>query len=253
MKPAAELGIRPLGDAAIIVELAERDQISTVVLDDVLHAQRLLQQAEIPGVTEITAAFASVALFYDSVRVRQTGAMIFDSLEAQIRTVLSSPSAPAAAADPEQQAIEIPVCYDAKFALDLAEVAASAGVSHQEVIRLHASAEYRVACVGFTPGFPYLVGLPAELATPRRSIPRTAVPAGSVAIGGAQAGIYPVDSPGGWHVIGRTPLRLFDTARDIPSLLAAGDRVRFRQITRAEYDRLAAEAASRSVQAPANK
>jgi inhibitor of KinA len=134
--------------------------------------------------------------------------------------------------------IDVPVCYDDEFALDLPEVAAHCRLPPDEVVRLHARAAYRVACVGFTPGFPYLSGLPDRLATPRRSTPRSAVPAGSVAIGGNQTGIYPHQSPGGWNIIGRTPLRLFDPRSDPPARLAIGDAVRFRVIAREEFDEL---------------
>jgi inhibitor of KinA len=131
------------------------------------------------------------------------------------------------------------VCYEGEFAPDLAEVAHHAGLSPDEVAQRHAAAAYRVGCVGFMPGFPYLTGLPPELATPRRAIPRREVAAGSVAIGGSQTGIYPSVSPGGWNVIGRTPLRLFDVTRQPPALLRAGDAVRFRAISRTEFESLA--------------
>ncbi|HEU5314150.1 MAG TPA: 5-oxoprolinase subunit PxpB, partial [Candidatus Udaeobacter sp.] len=106
------------------------------------------------------------------------------------------------------------------------------------VIRLHSAAEYRVACIGFVPGFPFLAGLPKKLATPRRDVPRKQIPPGSVGIGGAQTGVYPLCSPGGWNLIGRTPLRLFDPEKNPPALLRAGDRVRFRSITRDEFETL---------------
>jgi inhibitor of KinA len=134
--------------------------------------------------------------------------------------------------------IEIPVCYDGEFAPDLGDVALHAGLPADEIIRRHSSADYRVSCVGFTPGFPFLSGLPAELATPRRSTPRKEIPEGAVAIGGAQTGVYPRKSPGGWNVIGRTPLRLFDVRREPPALFHAGDHARFRKISREEFDAL---------------
>jgi inhibitor of KinA len=132
----------------------------------------------------------------------------------------------------------VPVCYDRDFAVDLDEVATRSRLMPAEVVSRHASASYRVACVGFTPGFPYLSGLPNELATPRRLTPRKLVAAGSVGIGGNQTGIYPQDSPGGWNIIGRTPLRLFDPSEVPPSLFVIGDTVRFRQITRDEFEQL---------------
>jgi inhibitor of KinA len=134
--------------------------------------------------------------------------------------------------------VEIPVCYEGDFGPDMADVVAHTGRSSNEIVRLHAGANYLVQCVGFTPGFPFLSGLPRELATPRRPTPRTQVPAGSVAIGGRQTGIYPLASPGGWNLIGRTPLRLFDSASPSPVFLQVGDRVRFRAISSVEFDSL---------------
>jgi inhibitor of KinA len=129
------------------------------------------------------------------------------------------------------------VCYDLELALDLARIAEQTSLEQTQVIELHSSATYTTACIGFMPGFPFLAGLPAKLHLPRLATPRTRVPAGSVAIAAAQAGIYPFDSPGGWNVIGRTPLRLFDAHQNPPALLRPGDRVRFRSITREEFDK----------------
>jgi inhibitor of KinA len=136
----------------------------------------------------------------------------------------------------KRRRIEIPVCYDADFALDLARVEVETNLSADTIIALHSSAEFVVACVGFMPGFPFLAGLPEKLRTTRLATPRTKVPAGSVAIARTQAGVYPVESPGGWNLIGRTPLRLFDANANPPALLQAGDRVRFRGITRNEFE-----------------
>jgi KipI family sensor histidine kinase inhibitor len=130
--------------------------------------------------------------------------------------------------------LEIPVCYDRTVAIDIDAIAAHASLSVDEVIALHTAAVYRVYMIGFTPGFPYLGGLDDRLAMPRRATPRERVPAGSVAVGGAQTGIYPDESPGGWWIIGRSPLRLFDPMADPPALLRAGDRVRFRAISAGE-------------------
>jgi KipI family sensor histidine kinase inhibitor len=141
-----------------------------------------------------------------------------------------------------QRHVEIPVCYEAEFALDLSDVAAAAGLSEAEVIRRHAEARYVVQFLGFAPGFPYLLGLPEELHTPRRATPRVRVPAGSVGIGGRQTGIYPQELPGGWNIIGRTPLTLFNPLADQPTLLQPGDTVRFVPVTVAEYRSLPATA-----------
>lgn len=134
---------------------------------------------------------------------------------------------------------EIPVCYGGEFGPDLAEVAELHGISEKEVIFLHSRVDYRVCFLGFSPGFPYLSGLPAELATPRLETPRKLVPAGSVAIGGEQTGIYPVDSPGGWRIIGQTPHQLFTPLADEPTLLRPGDTVRFVPISREHWSKRA--------------
>ncbi|HEY2614720.1 MAG TPA: 5-oxoprolinase subunit PxpB [Chthoniobacterales bacterium] len=232
--------IQPLGDSALIVRVVadfarDPDGSLTAVLD-VLEA---LEAAAIPGVIELAPAYATVAVFYDPVRISMNADSTdpFESLRKKIVAIISAGSSKKKQRS-EASAIEVPVCYDRAFALDLDKVEQQTGLSGTEIIRRHASAAYRVNCIGFSPGFPYLSGLPAELATPRRATPRTDVPAGSLAIGGAQTGIYPKNSPGGWNVIGRTPLVLFDVRRDPPARLRAGDRVRFRQITREEFDEM---------------
>src|SRR5262249_10853589 len=128
-----------------------------------------------------------------------------------------------------------PVCYDSDFAPDLQAVANHCRLSPNDLIACHSSGRYQVRCVGFTPGFPYLNGLPKQLAMPRRATPRTRVPAGSVAIGGRQTGIYPLSSPGGWNLIGRTPLQIFDARRESPALLRIGDNVTFKVISAKEF------------------
>jgi inhibitor of KinA len=136
------------------------------------------------------------------------------------------------------RAIEVPICCDTEFALDLEQVARHAKLSSAEVVDLYCAGIYCVGCIGFTPGFPYLLGLPGKLATPRRASPRKEVPAGSVAIGGEQTGIYSLRSPGGWNVIGRTPLQLFDPQNNPPALLNVGDRISFRALMRDEFEAL---------------
>ncbi|MBL8744821.1 MAG: 5-oxoprolinase subunit PxpB, partial [Phycisphaerae bacterium] len=137
--------------------------------------------------------------------------------------------------------IVIPVCYEADCAPDLMEVAAMHRVEASEVVRLHSSAVYTVQFIGFSPGFAYLAGLPRRLETPRLERPRTRVPAGSIGLAGMQTGVYPRSTPGGWRIIGRTPLRMFDAARAEASTLALGDCVRFQPITRAEFADLSSE------------
>ena len=228
--------IAPLGDSALIVRVvADFERDPDKALSAVRGALEALQRAAIPGVIELAPAYTTIGVFYKPTDV--AGHSPFESLRSAIETALST-STIQSEPDIQTPVIEVPVCYAPKFALDLRDVACAAGLTEDEVVRRHVNGFYRVNCVGFTPGFPYLSGLPLELATPRRAIPRKEVPAGAVAIGGAQTGIYPSKSPGGWNIIGRTPLRLFDIQREPPALLRAGDRVRFREILRNEFDSL---------------
>jgi inhibitor of KinA len=234
--------IVPLGDSALIVRVRERfDDAPEETLDTVLRAFQQLEGAAVPGVIELAPAYTSVAVFFDPIAVAkatETSDEVFDWLATRIRAAISRVADLGGAARSRSQTVEIPVCYDPEFALDIDDVARRANISPSEVIGLHSAAEYRVACIGFVPGFPFLIGLPKKLATPRRDVPRKKIPAGSVGIGGAQTGIYPLRSPGGWNLIGRTPLRLFDPDKSPPALLRAGERVRFRKITRDEFESL---------------
>jgi inhibitor of KinA len=230
--------ITPLGDSALIVRVVDdfaRDPEAS--LDEVLAALRSLEVAAIPGVTELAPAYSTIGVFFNAAGIGRAAAEHepYDWLRTKIESALTAqPTGGKRGVEAPQ--IEIPVCYDREFAPDLDDVASVAGLAAEEVIRRHSSAAYRVNCVGFIAGFPFMSGLPSELATPRRAAPRKEVPAGSVGIGGAQTGIYPRKSPGGWNLIGRTPLRLFDVQRDPPTILQAGDRVRFREISREEFD-----------------
>jgi inhibitor of KinA len=216
--------LAPLGDAAVVVTLAETLDAGTVAAVQALVAA--LEAGPLPGLVECVPANAGLTVFYDPVRVaRKEGPSAYDRVCQWIgerATVV-------------ERRVVIPVCYGGEWGPDLEAVAAAHGVSAEEVVARHSGAEYFVSAVGFTPGFPYLGGLPESLHTPRRGTPRTRVPGGSVAIGGAQTGIYPFETPGGWHLIGRTPLRLFNPQSRPPALLQAGDRVRFRRIAPAKF------------------
>lgn len=229
--------IRALGDSALIIHpVAQPADRPERTLAEVLGAKHRIESARIPGVIECASAYTTVAVFFDPAAVIRAGALpdgIFEWLGQRIGEALASRSRHKMDLS---RLIEVPACFDDEFALDLEKVAGNAGISSGDVIKLYCAASYRVSCIGFTPGFPYLSGLPKKLATPRQAVPRKEVAAGSVAIGGGQAGIYPLRSPGGWNVIGRTPLRLFDPANNPPALLRAGDRVRFRVMPRDEFE-----------------
>lgn len=190
---------------------------------------RALAAVDIEGVQEVTPGSRTVQL-----RLR-----VAANPDASLARAVSIIEGVRAGNIDQPRIIEIPICCDPDFAPDLERVAHDAGLTSDAASDLHASAEYRVRFLGFSPGFAYMDGLPTPLHAPRLDSPRPRVRAGSVGIAGARTGIYPSDSPGGWRLIGATPLRMFDPAREDAALLSPGDRVRFRRITRAEFDALA--------------
>ena len=222
----------PAGDLAVSVELG--DEISREVNARVLALEYLLQQKGLPGVLETVPTFHSLLVYYDPFVVG------YEELITALRALV-----PQACPEvlPPARTVEIPCCYGGDLGFELDAAAARLGLTPEELARLHAEADYYVYFVGFTPGLPYMTGMPEPLTIPRLETPRTKTPAGSVGIGGSQCCIYPVESPGGFWVLGRTPIRLYDPASPDPILLRAGDYVRFRAIDRAEFDRIAAAAA----------
>ena len=234
--------IMALGDSALIVRV--RDQFEDApeeTIDEVLRTFQQLRKAAIPGVIELAPAYTGVAVFFDPVAITKSSGTpdnVFDWLATRIDAVLARhrDGRRARISKGDVRIVEIPVCYDSEFAPDLDDVAQHTHIPATEIVDLHSTGEYRVACIGFVPGFPFLAGLPKKLATPRRDVPRKEIPPGSVGIGGAQTGIYPLRSPGGWNLIGRVPLKLFDPTKDPPTLLCPGDRVRFRATTREEFE-----------------
>ena len=226
----------PAGDLAVLVEFDE--EISVEVNTRVRALEFLIQQKGLAGVVETVPAFRSLLVYYDP---RAVG---YDALCAAITELL--PQAGTAVLPPSRL-VELPCCYDdAELGFDLAAAARRLGFSTGELVRLHSQAEYLVYFIGFTPGLPYMTGMPERLTIPRLETPRTKTPAGSVGIGGTQCCVYSVESPGGFWVLGRTPLRLYDPEALEPILLRPGDRVGFRAIDRREYDAIAARVDARS-------
>jgi KipI family sensor histidine kinase inhibitor len=214
--------LAPLGDSALLIVFGDR-------VDPALNRRALALAkalADLPGVTDRVPAYASLALYYDPCVWRHEG------LVEAVTPYLADEGAAA----PEDRSLRIPVCYGGEHGPDLDAVARHCGLAPDEVIARHSGGEYLVYFLGFTPGFAYLGGLDPALATPRRGTPRSSVPAGAVGIAGEQTGIYPQASPGGWRLIGRTPLRLFDPLREPPCLLAPGDRLRFAPIGPDEFE-----------------
>lgn len=215
----------PAGDLAVSVELG--DEISREVNARVLALEYLIQQKALAGVVETVPSFRSLLVYYDPLVVG------YEELTAALRVLLSQARSDVL---PPARTVEIPCCYGGDLGFELDAAAARLGLTPEEVVGLHAGADYHVYFVGFTPGLPYMTGMPDRLTIPRLETPRTRTPAGSVGIGGVQCCIYSVESPGGFWVLGRTPLRLYDPTTLDLILLQAGDRVRFRPVDRSEFD-----------------
>lgn len=216
--------LSPLGEVAVIIQCG--DQLSDAVQRRVMSVCALLEKSTLPAMIEWVPSYTSVTVFYDPFisSYPQLCKILLQQLNQMKESVQYKP-----------RTVTIPVCYGGEWGPDLDYVASEHGLTAEDVIAIHTSGDYLVHMIGFAPGFPYLGGLSEQIATPRRATPRLRVEAGTVGIGGKQTGIYPVDTPGGWQCIGRTPLRLFWPEEDVPSLLAAGDRVRFEQITMQDY------------------
>jgi inhibitor of KinA len=218
--------IVPAGDSALIVEFEER--IDPAVNARTIACADAIQTAGIAGVRDVVPTYRSVAVYFDPLRTDS------DALIERITHEAEHVAVPAAiTAAP----VRIPVCYGGELGPDLAAVATFAGSTPDEVVQLHSSVIYRVFMLGFVPGFAYLGLVDERIAMPRHSTPRVRVPTGSVGIAGVQTGIYPAETPGGWQLIGRTPLKPFDASRREPFLMKAGDAVQFFPIDRGEYDR----------------
>lgn len=217
------------GDSALTIELEPR-------IDPVINARAIaladaIAAAPPSGVRDVVPTYRSVTIYFDPLRTD------YAALVARVENDATKP-APGSAA--QRDPIQIPVCYGGDFGPDLPAIAAAAGMTELDVIGLHAGRIYRVFMLGFVPGFAYLGSVDDRIAVSRHPIPRGRVVAGSVGIAGAQTGVYPTDTPGGWQIVGRTPLHPFDVRRADPFLMKPGDSVKFSAIDRGEYDRLQA-------------
>ena len=223
----------PAGDLAVSIELGE--EISVQVNTRVRALEYLIEQKALPGVVETVPTYRSLLVYYDPAVVG------YETLCAQLATLSEQTTTTAL---PPAREVELPCCYGDELGPDLDAAARRLELPADELVRLHAGAEYLVYFIGFTPGLPYMTGAPERLTIPRLDTPRVKVPAGSVAIGGIQCCVYSVDSPGGFWLLGRTPVRLYDPEAAEPILLRPGDRVRFRRIERGEFDDIAARVAA---------
>lgn len=218
--------IVPLGDKAIQVQFS--NTISPEINHQILRLSYHLQALDIEGITELVPAYRSVTLYYEPTL------LTFDELVEKLTLAQSAEKIQL----PPQKIIYIPTCYGGELGPDLKSVASLHQLSEESVIRIHSDRSYLIYMIGFTPGFPYLGGMSKKIATPRLDTPRKKVSAGSVGIAGEQTGIYSMETPGGWQIIGKTPLELFHPESNQPFLLQAGNYVRFTPITRGEYEEI---------------
>lgn len=232
MKKAFPYTIFPLGDSALVLEFG--DEIDLELNQHIQHIFKKIKQANLNYVTDAVPAYATLAVFYNLLEVpydREKSS--FETVAEKLRIIVENSRSVDIAK--EKKIIEIPVCYSLKFGIDLTELAQKNKMNIEELISIHFSTVYYVFMIGFLPGFAYMGEVDASIATPRRSTPRQEVAAGSVGIAGKQTGIYPFSSPGGWNIIGRTPIQLFKKNAEPPMLLQQGDKIKFFSITEDEY------------------
>lgn len=226
----SEPRFRPVGDRGLLVEYGDR--IDPDCNRKVRTAAELCRSEALPGLIEVVPAYRSLQIIYDPL---QTGPKRIEDRLRSLENRLEAIQPPAS------RTVKVPVCYGQDFGPDLGFVAEHNGLSQEEVVELHSQGEYLIYMLGFTPGFPFLGGLDSRLHTPRRESPRTDVPRGSVAIANGQTGVYPLSSPGGWQLIGRTPLRLFRPEKDEPIPYNPGDTIVFHPISKEDYLQLEEE------------
>ncbi len=218
------------GDTSLTVEFG--NEINEAINHDIRAYKIALEKAELPGIVELVPTYRSLMVHYDP------AVLSYQELRDQLEKLLGDM---AEIEIPPSPVLEIPVLYGGEMGPDLPFVAENAGLSEEEVIRIHSSTEYLIYMLGFTPGFTYLGGMSEKIAAPRLKQPRVRIPAGSVGIAGTQTGVYPIDSPGGWQLIGRTPVKMYDPDRATPILPEAGQYIKFYPVTQDEYDAILKE------------
>jgi len=215
------------GDASLLVEFGK--EINPEINRKIAATVQLMREQHIEGVVDVIPSFCALLINYDP---RVIG---YEEIKDRIRNLLK---VEIKAGDERKKVFEIPVCYGGEFGPDIVTIAEHAGLTEEEVIEIHSSRDYLIYMLGFLPGFCYLGGLDERIFTPRLASPRLKIDAGSVGIGGSQTGIYPLDSPGGWQLMGKTPVKTYDPDREVPILVEAGDYIRFVPIDEEEFYRI---------------
>lgn len=222
-----EIKILTAGDSSLLIEFGQ--EISPKINEKITATVQLMKEQHIEGVVDIIPAFCSLLINYDP-RV-----ISYDELKGRMQGLVKVDVKAEAG---KKRVFEIPVCYGGEYGPDLGNIAEHAKLTEEEVIKIHSSRDYLIYMLGFLPGFTYLGGLDERIHTPRLANPRVKISAGSVGIGGSQTGIYPLDSPGGWQLMGMTPVKTYDPEREVPILVEAGDYIRFVPVTEEEYLRI---------------
>jgi inhibitor of KinA len=230
-----DIQIYPLSEKAVTIEVG--NSITEEIHYKILSLNQFIHQLYIPGFIETVPSYCTLTIYYNPVeavkKISESSNGIFNWMKNYLENELTSWQ-PGKFLVTQNKTVEIPVCYDEEYGTDLNDVAVYHNTTKEEIIRIHTAGPYHVFMMGFSPGFPYLGVLPDNIATPRKKQPALKIPAGSVAIAGNQTGIYPIESPGGWNIIGRTPLQLFNKENENSFLLKAGDSVKFVPVTK-EY------------------
>jgi len=219
--------ILPSGDTAVLVRFGNK--ISVDINNQLHELSTMIEKSGMEGIIEMVPAYSDLLVLYNPLIIS------YKDLENKLKKLIAEPLTQNKT---EHQLVKIPVCYDQDFGIDLEEIAAHTSLSIEEIIQIHSSAKYLVYMLGFTPGFAYLGGMDERIACPRKKIPRQDIAAGSVGIADQQTGIYPIESPGGWQIIGRTPLKLFNPGSSSEFLCKAGDYVQFYRIDKNEFEHI---------------
>ena len=227
------------GDSSVLIVFG--DTISTETNQRITSTVQLIREQRIEGIVDMIPAFVSLLINYNPLVIS------YDALKARLEQILKIETK---ALETVKRVFEIPVCYGGEYGPDLQNIADHAGLTPEEVVKIHTSRDYLIYMLGFLPGFCYLGGLDERIHTPRLSTPRIRIPARSVGIGGSQTGIYPMDSPGGWQLMGMTPVKTYDPERDVPILVQAGEYIRFVEIDEAEFRRITREVQDGTYQIP---